>query len=112
MGEDARGRALAVPILRAVYASRDATRLREVREALGAQAKALARASSPALQRAAEEPVDEWAIVGEPAAVADGIARYREELGMTHLLVRMQIPGLPHEEALASLALVAEIAGG
>ena len=110
--EAARGEPLAVPILRAVYASRDAARVREVRDALALQAKALVRATSPALRRAAEEPVDAWAIVGEPAAVADGIARYREELGMTHLLVRMQIPGLPEPDALASLALVAEIAGG
>lgn len=110
--EAARGAPLAVPILRAVYASRDAARLREVREALAQQAASLARASSPALRHAAEGPVDAWAIVGEPAAVAEGIARYREELGMTHLLVRTQLPGLPGEEALASLALVAEIAGG
>lgn len=109
--EAVRAELLAVPILRAVYASRDATRLREAREALAQQAEALARASSPALRRAAEGGVDEWAIVGEPAAVADGIARYREELGMTHLLVRTQFPGLPREHAEASLALVAEIAG-
>ena len=110
--EAARAAPLAVPILRAVYASRDAARLRGVREALARQAAALARASSPLLRRAAEAPVDEWAIVGEPAAVADGVARYREELGMTHLLVRMQIPGVSRDEAQASLARGAEIAGG
>jgi alkanesulfonate monooxygenase SsuD/methylene tetrahydromethanopterin reductase-like flavin-dependent oxidoreductase (luciferase family) len=107
----ARGAPLAVPIMRTVFASRDPSRLREVREALARQAAALARAASPALRRAAQGGVDEWAIVGEPAAVADGIERYREELGITHLVVRAQIPGLPREQAEASLALVVEAAG-
>src|SRR5262249_48588498 len=98
-----------VPILRAVFASRDAARLREVREALARQAAALARAPSPALRRAGDAPLEEWAIVGEPAAVADRIARYRETRGMTQLAVRAQLAGLPGAAALASLALVAEI---
>jgi alkanesulfonate monooxygenase SsuD/methylene tetrahydromethanopterin reductase-like flavin-dependent oxidoreductase (luciferase family) len=107
----ARGAPLAVPVMRTVFASRDPSCLREVREGLARQAEALARAASPALRRAAQGGVDEWAIVGEPAAVADGIERYREELGITHLVVRAQIPGLPREQAEASLALVAEVAG-
>jgi alkanesulfonate monooxygenase SsuD/methylene tetrahydromethanopterin reductase-like flavin-dependent oxidoreductase (luciferase family) len=109
--EAARGAPLAVPVMRTVFASRDPARLREVREALARQAAALARAPSVALRRAADAELGEWAIVGEPAAVADGIARYREELGMTHLVVRAQIPGLPEALAEASLALVAELAG-
>ncbi len=108
--EAAHAAPLAVPIMRTVFASRSAARLHEVREALARQSAALARAPGPAFRRLAEVGVDEWALVGEPEAVADGIARYREELGMTHLVVRAQIPGLPRELAERSLALVAELA--
>jgi alkanesulfonate monooxygenase SsuD/methylene tetrahydromethanopterin reductase-like flavin-dependent oxidoreductase (luciferase family) len=101
---------LAVPIMRTVFASRSPARLREVREALGRQAAALARAPGPAFRHLAGALVDEWALVGEPEEVADGIARYREALGMTHLVVRAQIPGLPRELAEGSLAEVAELA--
>jgi alkanesulfonate monooxygenase SsuD/methylene tetrahydromethanopterin reductase-like flavin-dependent oxidoreductase (luciferase family) len=45
--------------------------------------------------------------VGEPAAIADGIARYRERFGMTHLIVRAQIPGATPSELEASLDLLA-----
>ncbi len=103
-----RGEALAVPIMRTLFASRDAARLREVRDALSRQAAALARAPGPAFRRIADASLEDWAIVGEPEQVADHVARYREELGMTHLVVRAQIPGLPRELAEASLALIAE----
>jgi alkanesulfonate monooxygenase SsuD/methylene tetrahydromethanopterin reductase-like flavin-dependent oxidoreductase (luciferase family) len=106
----ARDGELAVPVMRTVFASRDASRLREVRDALAKQAAALARAPSAALRGAAESSLDDWALVGEPAAVAEKIGRYRERLGMTHLVVRGQIPGLPREDAEASLRLVAELA--
>jgi len=101
---------LAVPIMRTVFASSSPERLREVREALAQQAAALARAPGPAFRRLAGAEVDDWALVGEPAAVAEGMARYREALGMTHLVVRAQIPGLPRELAEGSLELVAETA--
>jgi alkanesulfonate monooxygenase SsuD/methylene tetrahydromethanopterin reductase-like flavin-dependent oxidoreductase (luciferase family) len=101
---------LAVPVMRTVFASRAPARLREVREALARQAAALARAPGPAFRHLGGVGVDEWALVGEPEAVAEGIARYREALGMTHLVVRAQIPGLPRELAEDSLALVAELA--
>ena len=108
--EGSRAAPLAVPIMRTIFASRDAARLREVREALSRQAAALARAPGPAFRRFAEARLEDWAIVGSPEAVADGITRYREELGMTHLVVRAQIPGLPRELAEASLAMISEIA--
>jgi alkanesulfonate monooxygenase SsuD/methylene tetrahydromethanopterin reductase-like flavin-dependent oxidoreductase (luciferase family) len=103
-------RRLAVPVMRTVFASREPSRLRGAREALARQAAALARAPSPAFRSLAGAELEDWAIVGETGAVADAIARYREELGMTHLVVRAQIPGLPPELAEASLALVAEVA--
>jgi len=106
----ARAEELAVPIIRTVFASRSETRLREVRGAVARQTAALAHAASPALRRAAGAPLDDYALVGEPAAVADAIGRYRERLGMTHLIVRAPPPGLARAEVEASLARVAELA--
>jgi len=110
LSEASRGRPLAVPIMRTVFASGDEARLREVRAALERQAAALARAPGPAFRRFADARLEDWAIVGAPGEVADGIARYREQLGMTHLVVRAQIPGLPRELSEESLALIAELA--
>jgi alkanesulfonate monooxygenase SsuD/methylene tetrahydromethanopterin reductase-like flavin-dependent oxidoreductase (luciferase family) len=106
---EAAGRALpeAVPIMRTVFASRDAAVLARAREALAAQAAALAKASAPAIRRAAAAALEDWALVGEPAAVADGVARYRERFGMTHLIVRAQIPGASLRDLEASLDLLA-----
>jgi alkanesulfonate monooxygenase SsuD/methylene tetrahydromethanopterin reductase-like flavin-dependent oxidoreductase (luciferase family) len=106
----ARAEDLAVPIIRTVFASGNAARLGEVRDAVSRQAAALARAPSAALRRAADAALDDYALVGEPAAVGDAIARYRERLGMTHLIVRGPVAGLPREDFEASLAQVAEIA--
>ena len=107
-----RNQPLAVPIMRTVFASRDAARLARVREALAAQAASLAKAPTAALRRAARARLEDWALVGEPDEVAEGIARYREKLGMTHLIVRAGIPGVPRAEIEASLELLARLAGG
>ena len=40
----------------------------------------------------AEAALDDWALVGESSRVADEIERYRDGLGMTHLVVRGSIP--------------------
>jgi alkanesulfonate monooxygenase SsuD/methylene tetrahydromethanopterin reductase-like flavin-dependent oxidoreductase (luciferase family) len=99
-----------VPIMRTVFASRDAAVLRRAREVLNGQATALARASAAAIRRDADGRLEDWAFVGEPAAVGDAIARYRETLGMTHLIVRAQIPGLEPRQLEASLGLLAPLA--
>ena len=96
--------------MRTLFASRDAACLARVREALAAQAAALAKAPTAALRHAASAGLEDWAIVGEPEAVAEGVARYREKLGMTHLIVRAGIPGVPREEIEASLELLAPLA--
>jgi alkanesulfonate monooxygenase SsuD/methylene tetrahydromethanopterin reductase-like flavin-dependent oxidoreductase (luciferase family) len=101
-----------VPIMRTVFVSRDGGALGRVREALTAQARALGRAPAAAIRRAADAHLDEWALVGEPEVVADAVARYREVFGMTHLIVRGQIPGLERKELEGSLELLAPMAGG
>ncbi len=100
---------LAVPVMRTVFASRDAALLRGVREALAAQAAALAKVSAPNLRRAAGAPIEDWALVGEPEAVAEGVHRYREKLGITHLIVRAQLPGASPEALVDSLRLLAAL---
>lgn len=101
-----------VPVMRTLFAHRDASARERVRMALEKQAAALQRAPV-AIRRFGEGAidVDDWAIVGEPAAVADGVARLREELGMTHLIVRAQMLGAEEDELVESLHNVAELFG-
>lgn len=100
---------LAVPVMRTVYASPDVSELARVHGLLARQARALARAGARSIRRVADAEVDDWAIVGEPERVAERVRACAERLGMTHLIVRAQIPGLPPEAALDSLCRVAEL---
>ncbi len=100
---------LAVPILRTVFVSRNPTLLARVRESLARQSAALAAAPVASLRRHAEADVDDWALVGEPEAVKDGVQRYRETLGMTHLLALPHVAGTEPDEVSASLEEVAQL---
>jgi alkanesulfonate monooxygenase SsuD/methylene tetrahydromethanopterin reductase-like flavin-dependent oxidoreductase (luciferase family) len=102
---------LAVPVMRTIFASRSASVLARAREALEAQTRALARAGAESLRRAAGAPVDAWAIVGEPEAVADGVRLHREKLGITHLVARPHVPGVAPGDLEESLRGLAELAG-
>lgn len=44
-------------------------------------------------------------ILGDPASCIRQIARFRQELGLTHLVCRMSVAGIPTEAALASMEL-------
>lgn len=48
-------------------------------------------------------------IIGDKAAVQEEVARYRERLGVDHFIMRCQWPGLPQEQALASIRRLGEI---
>ena len=72
-----------VPIMRTVLVSKDRRLLDRVRDQLGIAARQMASGGRPGLSLEA----DDWAIVGEPSAVADKVAAYTEALGMTHLIV-------------------------
>ncbi len=100
---------LAVPIMRTVFAHRDASVVARVRDALQRQAMALAKAPSAAIRRAGAADAEDFAIFGEPARVADELARTREKLGMTHLLARTQVPGADGDELLTALDALAEL---
>jgi alkanesulfonate monooxygenase SsuD/methylene tetrahydromethanopterin reductase-like flavin-dependent oxidoreductase (luciferase family) len=47
-------------------------------------------------------------IVGDPAGCAASIARYRDELGITTLLARVQWPGVSQDVALRGIRLLGE----
>jgi alkanesulfonate monooxygenase SsuD/methylene tetrahydromethanopterin reductase-like flavin-dependent oxidoreductase (luciferase family) len=100
-----------VPVIRTVFATRDPARARAVRLALAREASAAAAVAGVAARRAGDEPVDRWALVGEPAFVAERIAEYRERIGMSHLIVRGTIPDTGPDELEESLRLVAELRG-
>jgi alkanesulfonate monooxygenase SsuD/methylene tetrahydromethanopterin reductase-like flavin-dependent oxidoreductase (luciferase family) len=48
-------------------------------------------------------------IIGDKVSVKEEIARYRELLGVDHFIMRVQWPGLPQEQALASIKRLGEI---
>lgn len=102
--------ALAVPVMRTVFVHPDKAVRDRIGEGLERQVAMMSRGAPGALQRSGPVSLDEWALVGEPAEVADGIARVREELGMTHLIVRTQMPGASESETHESLEALAGLA--
>ena len=76
-----------VPVMRSCFVSEDARLVARVREGLEAQSRRMAAESDGRMARRISTTVDDWALVGEPAAVRDRVDAYREELGMTHLVV-------------------------
>ena len=90
-----------VPVMRTVYVSNSATEVAELRRRVGNETE------NSRLQP--DEGVDDWTLIGDPAFVRDGIQRYQERLGMTHLVVtRLRLPGLSESQLRASVALLAE----
>jgi alkanesulfonate monooxygenase SsuD/methylene tetrahydromethanopterin reductase-like flavin-dependent oxidoreductase (luciferase family) len=104
-----RDAALAVPAIRAVFVTRRRETAGRVRDALAAQAAELARQVGDALPHAGAAGVEEWALVGEPTEVAERIESYREAIGLTHLIARVQVPGASPKEVEASAHALAEL---
>ena len=103
---------LAVPVMRTVFVTRDRAAELRVHTALERQAAALASSRAAWLREAGGAGVDDTALVGEPDAVAAGIQRYREKLGVTLLIARVQVPGAEPGEVDASIELLAELGQG
>jgi alkanesulfonate monooxygenase SsuD/methylene tetrahydromethanopterin reductase-like flavin-dependent oxidoreductase (luciferase family) len=101
-----------VPVMRTVFVSNDRAVLARVRTLLEDQARQM-RSQPGAATRLVPDSVDEWALVGEPEAVVDHLARYREEVGVTHLIAtRLRIGGVETEQLESSLRLLAETIKG
>ncbi len=47
-------------------------------------------------------------IIGDPAQVIDEIQRYRELFGITYLVCRMAMPGIPHDHITRAMRLLSE----
>jgi len=77
-----------VAVMRTVHVAADAAEARWLREAAESEFAALAARAAGALADAAAGAAEDRVIVGEAAEVADGIARYRERLGLDLLVVR------------------------
>ena len=98
---------LAVPVMRTIFVTHDRAAHQRVHTGLARQMQATAAARSGLLDGPPE--VDEVALIGPPEQVAAGIARYRDELGVTHLIARAHVPGASEAEIEASLELLAEL---
>ena len=85
--------------------------LHEARRRLEEQAASLSRSPVEAIRRGAGVRPEDWALVGEPEAVADRIEEYRERFGMSHLVAsRTRLPGLDPSDFERSLELLAGVA--
>jgi alkanesulfonate monooxygenase SsuD/methylene tetrahydromethanopterin reductase-like flavin-dependent oxidoreductase (luciferase family) len=105
-----------IPLIKECYVAADAaTALGEARPYLEAKYQAYRRWEqdralpgdeqwSPAFEELARDRF----LVGDPARVRDEIARYRERLGVTTLIVRVQWPGMEQARVLRSLRLLGE----
>ncbi|MEM7216813.1 MAG: LLM class flavin-dependent oxidoreductase [Pseudomonadota bacterium] len=99
-----------VPVMRSMYVSTDAAEVRALRERLSDAIAAQAKGGPAHLQKAAEANVDDIAIVGEPGFVRDQVARYVDDLGVTHLIAtRLRLSGIPVEKLRLSTQRLAEI---
>ncbi len=101
-------RSAVVPVMRAVFTSRSAARLAAVAEQLARVAERAARSGRGGARPAAA--LEDWALVGEPEALRERVARYRERLGMTHLIASAYWAELEPGEREASLEAFAELA--
>lgn len=96
-----------VPIMRSVFISDNDSLTRQVRDRLDRESRAMVRnaSDSPAPM------TDDWAIVGDSHFARDLFASYREELGVTHVVVtRLRIGGVPGKELERSVAEAVEVA--
>ncbi len=100
----------AVPVMRTVFVSEDAALVAKVRELLGQRMIAMQQ-QARALVRTLPRHLDDWAIVGTPQHVRETIARYRERLGITHLiatrLLLSEVDATDYEASLRALANLA-----
>jgi alkanesulfonate monooxygenase SsuD/methylene tetrahydromethanopterin reductase-like flavin-dependent oxidoreductase (luciferase family) len=99
--------------MRTVFVAGDDAEARRVREALAGEVRAVVPANAPpALARAAGGALEDRVLVGTAHEVRDGIARYRERLGLDLLIARGEVAGAPPAARDASLERLAELAAG
>ncbi len=100
---------LPVPVIRTVFVTRDDALAGRVRSALTSQARGLAARLPAVAAELGELDVDDWALVGDPEHVGELVLRYRDSIGLTHMIARVAIPGLGPAELEDSVRLLAEL---
>lgn len=100
-----------VPVMRTVFVSESAEEIAAVQTVLARQLEEMRRPETVgSVLRAVPDRIEDWAIVGDRARVRAEIARYRERLGMTHLVAtRLRIAGVDPETFRRSLTTLAEL---
>lgn len=98
---------VAVPIMRTAFVG-SPSEVDQVRQQLRDEAEGWRRLPSPRLRAAADVDVDDRALLGEAGRFREQVARYREELGMTHLIVRPMLARRPPGEVRRSLDALRE----
>jgi alkanesulfonate monooxygenase SsuD/methylene tetrahydromethanopterin reductase-like flavin-dependent oxidoreductase (luciferase family) len=94
-----------VPVMRTVFVSEDSSEIARIRGAV-AERSDNARLSDG-------EGVDDWTIIGDLCQVREQLQRYREVLGMTHLVAtRLRVAGIPEPALRTSVRLLAETVAG
>ena len=102
--------AAAVPVMRTIYVSDDAAEVRDIEAALRKNAEEFATNGPAHLAKAAQAPLDETVIIGDAAKVAGEVERYRELLGVTHIIAtRPRVAGLAPEQIRLSAQRLPEI---
>jgi alkanesulfonate monooxygenase SsuD/methylene tetrahydromethanopterin reductase-like flavin-dependent oxidoreductase (luciferase family) len=101
----------AVPVMRTVFVSDSGRELESVRAALERQLADMRRPEAAgSVLRAVPERIEDWAIVGDAGEVRAEIDRYRETLGMTHLIAtRLRVAGVEPAAFERSLAMLARL---
>ena len=98
-----------VPVMRSVFAARSPDLARRVSEALERQARRLGRAGRNRYARLSRGPVEDWALVGDPERIAERIDDCRRRFGLTHLIARVNVPGVDASEVQRSIELISEL---
>ena len=100
------------PIARECYVGANhATAMEECRAALEYKYNSYAAwgMESPTAHMSFEEMAKDRFIIGDKVSVKEEIARWAETLGVNHFVMRVQWPGLPQEQVLASIRRLGEI---
>lgn len=98
-----------VPVMRTVFVSHDRATCERVRAGLVAQAVRMARSGSRLVSEEQLLDVENWALVGDLAQVRAGLDRYRERIGMTHVIARCGVPEAALGEIEDSIRLLAQL---
>ncbi len=96
-----------VPVMRTVFVADNPQTCDRVRSALTAQAIRMVRSGTRLVQEEELADVENWAIVGDSDEVRAGLDRYREQIGMTHVIARCGVPDAAPWEVEESIRLLA-----